>query len=147
MSRPPEPAAVNSDAAPPPPSQRLPANRLKRFIADALVAVGLPARDAATCAELIVRADLQGADGHGIFRLPQYVRRIKGGAVNVKPKVKVAREAAGMALVDGDNGMGHVVMSFAAKTAIEVAISATAASSREGIVRFMRGGETNRRRH
>jgi len=38
--------------------------------------------------------------------------RIKGGAVNVKPKVKIAREAAGMALVDGDNGMGHVVMSF-----------------------------------
>src|SRR5438309_1280810 len=66
----------------------------------------------------MVRADLQGADGHGIFRLPQYVRRIKGGAVNVRPKVKVAREAAGMALVDGDNGMGHVVMSFAAKTAI-----------------------------
>jgi len=52
------------------------------------------AKDAATCAELMVRADLQGADGHGIFRLPQYVRRIKGGAVNVKPKVKVVREAA-----------------------------------------------------
>jgi len=31
--------------------------------------------------------------------------------VNVKPAVRLAREAAGMALVDGDNGMGHVVMS------------------------------------
>jgi len=112
MSRQPETHAVNSA------SQRLPAAHLKRFTADALLAVGLPVKDAATCAELMARADLQGADGHGIFRLPQYVRRIKGGAVNVKPKVKVAREAAGMALVDGDNGMGHVVMSFAAKTAI-----------------------------
>jgi L-2-hydroxycarboxylate dehydrogenase (NAD+) len=118
---------VKSDAAPTAPSQRLPAPHLKRFTADALLAVGLPAKDAATCAELMVRADLQGADGHGIFRLPQYVRRIKGGAVNVKPKVKVAREAAGMALVDGDNGMGHVVMSFAAKTAIEKAKTAGAA--------------------
>jgi len=45
----------------------------------------------------------------------------------VKPKVKIAREAAGMALVDGDNGMGHVVMSFAAKTAIEKAKTAGAA--------------------
>src|SRR5882672_9521491 len=124
MSRQPERTAVKSDAAPTVPSQRLPAAHLKRFIADALLAVGLPARDAATCAELMVRADLQGADGHGIFRLPQYVRRIKGGAVNVKPKVKLAREAAGMALVDGDNGMGHVVMSFAAKTAIEKAKTA-----------------------
>src|ERR1700693_5913338 len=107
--------------------QRLPAARLRRFVADALLAVGLSRKDAATCAELMVRADLQGADGHGIFRLPQYVRRIKGGAVNVKPKVRVAREAAGMALVDGDNGMGHVVMSFAAHTAIRKARSAGAA--------------------
>ncbi|TMG73854.1 MAG: Ldh family oxidoreductase, partial [Betaproteobacteria bacterium] len=109
---------VKSDAAPTASSPRLPATRLKRFIADALIAVGLPEEDVATCAELMVRADLHGADGHGIFRLPQYVRRIRGGAVNVKPKIRVARAAAGMALVDGDNGMGHVVMSFAAKTAI-----------------------------
>src|SRR6266513_64585 len=112
MSRQPETHAVNSA------SQRLPAALLKRFTADALLAVGLPAKDAATCAELMVRADLQGADGHGIFRLPQYVRRIKGGAVNVKPKVKVAREAAGMALADGAHRLGHVLLSFAAKTAI-----------------------------
>src|SRR5258706_12975846 len=127
MSRPPERIAVKSDTAPTTPSTRLPATRLRHFTVDALVAVGLPAKDAATCAELMVRADLHGADGHGIFRLPQYVRRIRGGAVNVKPKVRVAREAAGMALVDGDNGMGHVAMSFAAKTAIEKAKTAGAA--------------------
>jgi LDH2 family malate/lactate/ureidoglycolate dehydrogenase len=105
----------------------LPAQSLRRFVADALAKVGLPQSDAATCAELMVRADLLGADGHGIFRLPQYVRRIKGGAVNVNPKVRIAREAAGMALVDGDNGMGHVVMSFATKTAIDKAKTAGAA--------------------
>src|SRR5437667_8931389 len=104
---------MKADAATSAPPQRLPAPQLKRFTADALLAVGLPAKDAATCAELMVRADLQGADGHGIFRLPQYVRRIKGGAVNVKPEVKVAREAAGMALVDGDNGVGQAVRRFA----------------------------------
>ena len=109
------------------PNPRVPAKRLARFVADAFAAVGLPRKDAATCAELMVRADLHGADGHGIFRLPQYVRRIKGGAVNVKAKPRVAREAPGMALVDGDNGMGHVVMSFAARTAIRKAKSAGAA--------------------
>ena len=108
-------------------SARIPAPRLVRFAAEAFVAVGLPAKDAAVCAQLMARADLNGADGHGIFRLPQYIRRIKGGAVNVKPKVRVAREAAGMALVDGDNGMGHVVMSFAAETAIAKAKTAGAA--------------------
>jgi LDH2 family malate/lactate/ureidoglycolate dehydrogenase len=110
-----------------PSPQLLPAESLRRFVADALAKVGLPQSDAETCAELMVRADLLGADGHGVFRLPQYVRRIKGGAVNVNPKVRIAREAAGMALVDGNNGMGHVVMSFATKTAIEKAKSAGAA--------------------
>src|SRR5256885_10282985 len=133
MSHQPERTQVKAEAATTAPAQRLRAPQLKRFIADALLAVGLPAKDAATCAELMVRADLHGADGHGIFRLPQYVRRIKGGAVNVKPQVKVAREAAGMALVDGDNGMGHVVMSFAAKTAIGKA--KTAGVARGGVNR------------
>jgi L-2-hydroxycarboxylate dehydrogenase (NAD+) len=112
----------SAKAAPPAPPVH--AARLVRFVSDAFLAVGLPAKDAATCAHLMTRADLQGADGHGIFRLPQYIRRIQGGAVNVKPQVRVAREAAGMALVDGDNGMGHVVMSFAAKTAIDKAKNA-----------------------
>src|SRR5258705_10022907 len=96
-----------------PETARVSASRLRSFTAAALAAVGLPKKDAATCAELMVRADLLGADGHGIFRLPQYVRRIRGGAVNVKPKVKIAREAAGVALVDGDNSMGDVALGFA----------------------------------
>ena len=43
-----------------------------------MAAVGLPAADAARVAELMVEADLTGADAHGVFRLPQYVRRIRG---------------------------------------------------------------------
>ena len=97
---------------------------LRTFIQSALVRVGLPSSDAATCAELMARADVNGSDGHGVFRLPQYVRRIRGGAVNVRPNVRIVREAAGMALVDGDNGMGHVVMRFATQTAIRKARSA-----------------------
>ena len=30
-------------------------------------------------AQLMTQADLHGSDGHGVFRLPQYIRRIKGG--------------------------------------------------------------------
>src|SRR5256885_17114217 len=112
MSHPPERTQVKAEAATTAPAQRLRAPQLKRFIADALLAVGLPAKDAATCAELMVRADLHGADGHGIFRLPQYVRRIKGGAVNVKPKVKVAREAAGDRKSTRLNS-SHLVISYA----------------------------------
>lgn len=95
--------------------------RLEQFIARAFEAVGVSGDDARAIAELMVRADAQGSEGHGVFRLPQYIRRIRGGAVNVKPNIRVVREAAGMALVDGDNGMGHLVMKFAARKAIEKA--------------------------
>ncbi|HEX6065611.1 MAG TPA: Ldh family oxidoreductase, partial [Longimicrobiales bacterium] len=91
---------------------------LEAFITRAFVAVGISASEAQSIAELMARADVQGADGHGVFRLPQYIRRIKGGAVNIRPNIRLVREAAGMALVDGDNGMGHLVMRHAAETAI-----------------------------
>ena len=103
---------------------RVPAARLEAFTAKAFEAVGISKAKAASIAELMVRADLQGSEGHGVFRLPQYVRRIKGGAVNVKPDIRVEREAAGMALVNGDNGMGHLVMRYAADRAIEKARAA-----------------------
>src|SRR3970040_1898033 len=100
---------------------RVSTQKLETFVARRFVAVGISRSEAKAIAELMVRADAQGSEGHGVFRLPQYVRRIKGGAVNVKPDIRVVREAAGMALVDGDNGMGHLVMRFATQKAIEKA--------------------------
>ena len=103
---------------------RVTARKLEDFTARAFQAVGISAPDSKSIAQLMVRADVQGSEGHGVFRLPQYIRRIKGGAVNIRPKIRVVREAAGMALVDGDNGMGHLVMRFATEKAIEKAQSA-----------------------
>ena len=105
-------------------SRRVKAAELQAFIARAFVVIGISAPEAASIAELMTRADVNGSDGHGVFRLPQYIRRIKGGAVNIKPAIRIEREAPGMALVDGDNGMGHLVMRFAAEKAIEKAKTA-----------------------
>jgi LDH2 family malate/lactate/ureidoglycolate dehydrogenase len=112
--------ADSSKASP----RRFTAEALRTFTARAFVTAGLTADHAETCAELMVRADLFGAEGHGVFRLQQYIRRIKAGGINLKPQIKVVREAAGMALVDGDNAMGHVVMRYAADTAITKAKTA-----------------------
>jgi L-2-hydroxycarboxylate dehydrogenase (NAD+) len=100
---------------------RVPAAAIAGLIADALARVGLPAADAAKVAELMTEADLTGADAHGVFRLPQYVRRLRAGGVNPKPSIQVTKTAPATALVDGDNGMGHLVMARAAETAIELA--------------------------
>jgi LDH2 family malate/lactate/ureidoglycolate dehydrogenase len=104
--------------------RRVGAANLESFIARAFTAIGISAAEAASIAELMTRADVNGADGHGVFRLPQYIRRIKGGAVNIKPKIRVERDAPGMALIDGDNGMGHLVMRYATDRAIEKAKTA-----------------------
>jgi LDH2 family malate/lactate/ureidoglycolate dehydrogenase len=100
---------------------RVPARATQALIADAFVAAGLPYNDAARCAELMTEADLTGADGHGIFRLPQYIRRLKAGGFNKEPSITVNRTAPATALVDGDNGMGHLVMSRATEEAIAIA--------------------------
>jgi L-2-hydroxycarboxylate dehydrogenase (NAD+) len=103
---------------------RIPPEELKAFIGRALVAVGMPDADARSVAHLMTLADLRGADGHGIFRLPQYVRRIRAGGINLHPAIKVVHERTAAALVDGDNGMGHLVMRFATQVAINKAESA-----------------------
>src|SRR5580698_10809256 len=95
--------------------------RLKAFIEEAMVKLGLPDQDAAVVAELMTQADLQGSDGHGVSRLPQYARRIKAGGFNTRPNIRVVREQASTAVVNGDNGMGHLVMKRAAEIAIEKA--------------------------
>ncbi len=100
---------------------RVPGRATKALIADAFVAAGLPYDDAARCAELMTEADLTGADGHGIFRLPQYIRRLKAGGFNKVPNITVKKTAPATALVDGDNGMGHLVMSRATEEAIAIA--------------------------
>jgi LDH2 family malate/lactate/ureidoglycolate dehydrogenase len=93
----------------------------RAFIDDVFRAQGLPAADCSRIAELMTEADLTGADAHGIFRLPHYIRRLEAGGVNPAPRIKVNQTAPATALVDGDNGMGHLVMSRAAETAIALA--------------------------
>ena len=95
--------------------------RLRYFIASAFEVVGMPAADARTVASLMAEADLQGSDGHGVIRLPQYLKRIRSGGVNLNPQIRVVREKPAMALVHGDNAMGHLVMKRAAEIAIEKA--------------------------
>jgi LDH2 family malate/lactate/ureidoglycolate dehydrogenase len=62
-------------------------------------------------AALMAEADLQGSDGHGVIRLVPYSKRIRAGGINLKPDIRVVEERAAMALIDGDNAMGHLVMS------------------------------------
>ena len=101
--------------------RRVSAATLRAFLTDAFRACGLDEADAATTAGAMLEADLTGSDAHGVFRLATYVREVKRGAINPKAAIKVIERGPATALIDGDHGTGHVVMSFAAKLAVELA--------------------------
>ena len=95
--------------------------QLRQFITVAMTRLGLPEGDAAIVGRLMAEAELQGSDGHGVIRLLPYARRIRASGLNLRPNIKIIQERPGMALLDGDNGMGHLVMQRAAEIAIEKA--------------------------
>jgi len=97
---------------------RFPYERLERFVTDVLVAVGVLPDHAETTAHRLLEADLRGRTGHGLIRVPQYVPRIEAGGINLRPAISLTRETPVSALVDGDNGIGQVVMTLATETAI-----------------------------
>ena len=97
----------------------LPIIRAEEFIANVLQANKVPGADAKVIAQLMVKSDLVGADGHGIFRLPAYVKRIRAGGFNLNPNIHVEREKGATALINGDNAFGHLVMNKAVDLAIE----------------------------
>ena len=97
---------------------------LRDFIGASLRRLGLSDPDALTVASLMAEADLQGSDGHGVIRLPQYARRIRAGGIKLRPDIRVLEERPGMALIDGDNAMGHLVMARAAELAVDKARTA-----------------------
>jgi L-2-hydroxycarboxylate dehydrogenase (NAD+) len=100
---------------------RFPPARLHAFIVDALVHVDVLPEHADVTAARLLEADLRGRDGHGIIRLKPYVRRIEAGGMNLRPDIVLTKQTPVSALVDGDNGLGQVVMTVATETAIQKA--------------------------
>jgi L-2-hydroxycarboxylate dehydrogenase (NAD+) len=99
----------------------VPIAEIIKFITGALVSVGVPQDDALQVAALMAESDARGGDAHGVFRLPQYVKQIQDGAINPRPNIRILHEKSGVALMDGDNGLGHLVMKRATQLAIEKA--------------------------
>ena len=88
-------------------------DRLTDFASLAFRSLGVPEPDARVVAGLMVEADLLGYETHGLFRLRQYVNRLRGGGCNPAANPRLIRQTAATALVDGDNGLGHLAMTMA----------------------------------
>ncbi len=95
---------------------------LENFMKDCLLKSGLPQKDAEVVSDILITSDKRGIDSHGIGRLkPIYIDRIDQGILNPLTKIDVIKETSTTAVLDGNNGMGHVVSKKAMKIAIEKA--------------------------
>ena len=92
---------------------------LRNFCEELLARLGVPTEDAAGVADSLIRANLEGADSHGISRLGIYVRRLKEGRISARPEVRIERSGS-VLRVDGDNGLGQVVSRRALDEAMPV---------------------------
>ncbi len=95
---------------------------MEQFIVEVLTKSGVPLNDARICADVLITADKLGIDSHGLNRLkPIYYDRIKGGVLNPITKFEVVRESPTTAVVDGHDGMGHVISKRSMQMAIDKA--------------------------
>jgi LDH2 family malate/lactate/ureidoglycolate dehydrogenase len=95
---------------------------LERFMKEALVNFGVPEADAEIVADVLIESDKRGIDSHGIGRLkPIYLDRIDWGILNPETKIDLIKETETTAVLDGNNGMGHVVSKKAMQMAIDKA--------------------------
>ena len=84
----------------------------------------VPEEDARTAAAVLQSADLRGIDSHGVARLHSYFDMLHLGRINPRAQVRIVRESASTATVDGDNGLGLVVGPKANAIAMEKAVEA-----------------------
>lgn len=93
-------------------------SQLTGFCEALLIKVGIPGTHAHITATRLVEADIRGRTGHGVIRLGPYLERIRAGGINRTPDIKVLYETPVSAQVDGDNGLGQVVMTQATEIGI-----------------------------
>jgi L-2-hydroxycarboxylate dehydrogenase (NAD+) len=70
---------------------------------------------------VLARSDLRGIDSHGVARLRTYYDMLDHGRINPRPRLRILRESASTATVDGDNGLGLVVGPRANQIALDKA--------------------------
>lgn len=83
---------------------------LHSFCARLLLAAGLTQPDALLVADSLVEANLRGTDSHGVARLPHYLARLAHGSIKPRPALAFVRLAPACGRVDGDHGLGQLVM-------------------------------------
>ena len=100
----------------------VPFDAMEAFMRACFEGMGVPPDDAAICADVLITSDQRGIDSHGIGRLkPIYIDRIRDGIQSPITQFEVVKETETTAVIDGHDGMGHVIGVRSMRMAIDKA--------------------------
>lgn len=100
----------------------MPFDEAEEFMAKVFMALGVPAEEAGTCADVLITADKRGIDSHGVGRLkPIYYDRIREGILSPLTVFEIVKEGPATVVIDGHDGMGAVIGKRAMSMCIEKA--------------------------
>ena len=100
-------------------TKSIPFDIIEKFMVAVMGKAGIPEADARIVSDVLIQADKLGFDSHGVNRLkPIYLDRIKDGILNPVTEFEVVKDGPTTAVIDGHNGMGHVIGFNAMKMAI-----------------------------
>jgi len=95
---------------------------IESFMVEAFKKIGVPEKDAYTCADVLMESDRRGIESHGVNRFkPIYIDRILAGIQKPETQIDILRETPTTAVLDANDGMGMVVSKKAMEMAIEKA--------------------------
>lgn len=84
-------------------------------------AAGVPDKDAALTADVLVEANLSGMDSHGVSRMGAYLERLRQGGIAPCPRIVVVNDFPAGATWDAGGSLGQVVAAQAMHTAMDKA--------------------------
>src|ERR671919_1014240 len=80
---------------------------------------GTTPEEARLVADHLVEANLMGHDSHGVIRVQPYVERLQSGKTKSGQELRITKDAGALITVDGQEGLGQVVVKQAMDIAIE----------------------------
>src|SRR5688572_16507593 len=98
---------------------RVDADGLLDFATAVYSGAGVPEPDARLLADTLVQADLWGHQSHGVLRLGWYLERVQNGVMKPVTKPEFVIDAGAIAVIDGHDGVGHVLSMLATREAIK----------------------------
>ncbi len=97
----------------------VPADDLTALVTRIFVAAGMAEKAAATIADGLVQADLEGLPSHGVLLVELYVDRLRSGSVSTRESAEVVSDCGCAVVLDAGNAFGLLTGDQSIRIAVE----------------------------